>query len=160
MSKIETRTNQIPLGEHYISVQTFRQNDANTIITNFYQVGESSISLMSMLDLLDLLKEDPLFDILRTKEQLGYDVSGSVRANYGILGYAIAVNSQEDKFDAAFVEDRIEKFRQAFREILENMASEEFELFKNSLIKLKLVEDTELKDEVSDFGLCCSLIPY
>jgi nardilysin len=130
-------------------VQTFRQNDANTVVTNFYQVGGSSIILMCMLDLLDLLMEDPIFDILRTKEQLGYDVSGSVRANYGILGFAIQVSSQEDKFKATFVEERIEKFREAFRDILENMADEEFDLFKNSLIKLKLVADTELKDEVT-----------
>jgi len=37
---------------------------------------------------------EPAFDILRTQEQLGYDVSADMKDTYGVIGIAIFVNSQ------------------------------------------------------------------
>lgn len=102
-----------------------------------------------MLDLLMILSEEPLFDILRNKEQLGYDVSCTLRDNHGILGYSISVSSQENKFTADHVDERVEKFRQDFLTILEGTSEQDFESFKSSLIKIKLSEDNELSDELT-----------
>jgi nardilysin len=41
--------------------------------------------------------EEPVFDILRTKEQLGYHVYSSVRDTFGILGFSVTVNCQAGK---------------------------------------------------------------
>lgn len=102
-----------------------------------------------MLDLLMMLIEEPLFDVLRTKEQLGYDISCSVRDNFSILGFTISVNSQENKFHANDVEDRMEGFRREFLEDLINMSADDFNHVKESLIKLNLVIDQKLRDEVN-----------
>lgn len=96
-----------------------------------------------------MLIEEPLFDVLRTKEQLGYDISCSVRDNFSILGFTITVNSQENKFHANDVEDRMEGFRREFLEDLKNMSAEDFNHIKESLIKLNLVVDQKLRDEVN-----------
>ena len=40
------------------------------------------------------IMEEPVFDILRTKEQLGYSVYASIRNTYGTLGFVVYVNSQ------------------------------------------------------------------
>ena len=40
------------------------------------------------------IMEEPVFDILRTKEQLGYSVFSMLRNTHGILGISVTVNSQ------------------------------------------------------------------
>jgi nardilysin len=47
--------------------------------------------------LLQLMLEETVFDTLRTKEQLGYDVSCTDSITRGILNFSITVHSQEDK---------------------------------------------------------------
>lgn len=42
--------------------------------------------------------EEPVFDSLRTKEQLGYSVFSMMRYTFGVLGYSVTVNTQVDKF--------------------------------------------------------------
>ena len=42
--------------------------------------------------------EEPLFDTLRTQEQLGYNVFCTHRVDLGILGFSLTVCSQADKF--------------------------------------------------------------
>lgn len=103
----------------------------------------------SILDLLMMFVEEPLFDSLRTKEQLGYYVASSVRVNYGIAGYSITVNSQETKNSATHVEERIECFRGKMLQILEEMPQEDFEHVRESLVKIKQVVDMSLNEEVS-----------
>lgn len=45
-----------------------------------------------------MLMEEPVFDALRTKEQLGYSVFSMMRYTFGVLGFSITVNTQVDKF--------------------------------------------------------------
>lgn len=123
--------------------------DVNTVVTNFYQIGPCSVRIESILDLLIMFVEEPLFDTLRTKEQLGYYVASSVRVNYGIAGYSITVNSQETKHTACHVDERIESFRSKMLQILEEMPQDEYEHVRESLIKIKQVIDMSLNEEVA-----------
>lgn len=148
MSSIEIRTCQLPLGSNYIICKSFNENDVNTVVSNLYQIGPCTIKNECILDLLMMFAEEPLFDILRTKEQLGYDVSSSIRNNNGILGYTITVNSQENKFTSEYIEERIESFRNQIHHILNQMTNNEYEHVRESLIKIKMIADNELKDEV------------
>lgn len=145
----ENRTVQLPQGSHYIRCHGLYEKDVNTLITNFYQIGPISIRLESTLDLLMMFVEEPLFDNLRTKEQLGYHVGSTVRSNFGIIGYSITVNSQENKHPAHHIDERIEAFRNKMMVILDEMETEEFEHVLNSLIKLKQVVDMSLEEEAS-----------
>lgn len=96
-----------------------------------------------------MIAEEPVFNTLRSKEQLGYDVSCGLRDNYGILGYSIMVNSQENKFSAEYVEERIEAFRSELLNIIRRTKENEFRQYKESLAKIKLNDDNSLKDEVN-----------
>lgn len=149
MSLIESKARQLPLGNNYLTVKSFRENDANTVTTNFYQAGPVTPTLNSRLELLVMLVEEPLFDMLRTKEQLGYDVSTTIRDNFGILGYSITIHSQEDKFTYQHIDQRIEDFNQKFVQLLEEMPETDFQLVKRSLLKRKQIVDTELKNEMN-----------
>ncbi|XP_058827412.1 nardilysin-like isoform X2 [Topomyia yanbarensis] len=146
---IDSKAREIPLGNNYLTVKSFRDNDVNTATTNFYQVGPATPMLNSRLELLTMLIEEPLFDILRTKEQLGYDVSTTMRDNFGVLGFSITVYSQEDKFTYQYIDERIEDFNSKFVQILDSMSESDFDLIKTSLLKSKQIIDTELKNEVN-----------
>lgn len=93
--------------------------------------------------------DQQLFDTLRNKEQLAYDVSFKEHDNFGILGYSITVNSQESKFSVDHVDERIENFRYELISIIENMSDDNFDAIKASLAKNMMNEDNELSDEVN-----------
>lgn len=141
-------TNEIPVGVAYIRCPTMNDSDVNTVTDNYYQLGPISILSNCLLDLLILVAEEPVFDILRSKEQLGYDVDCGLRDSFGILGYTISVNSQEHKFDAEFIDERIEAFRAELVDIISKIGVDDFEHFKETMIKLKLTEDNHLRDEL------------
>lgn len=123
-------------------------SDVNTLTSNFYQIGPITIRTNILIDLLMMIAEEPLFDSLRSKEQLGYDVSCTLHDNHGILGYSILVNSQETKFSAEHIDERIEVFRLALLNIIRETSDSEFEQYKESVAKIKLTEDNNLSDEV------------
>ncbi|XP_058457946.1 nardilysin-like isoform X2 [Malaya genurostris] len=147
-SLIASRAREIPLGNNYLTLKSFRDNDVNTATTNFYQAGPVTPAQNSRLELLVMLIEEPLFDILRTKEQLGYDVSTTIRDNFGVKGLSITVHSQEDKFSYQYIDEKIEFFNRKFIQILEDMPESDFKLVKSSLLKSKQIIDTSLKNEV------------
>ena len=91
---IETRCNEVPTGDKYLRVENFNPRDSNTLITNYYQDGKGTLKTYAQLDIATMLMEEPCFDILRTKEQLGYSVFSMLRNTFGILGLSITVNSQ------------------------------------------------------------------
>lgn len=148
ITPLTLRTHEIPVGAAYIRCPTMNDTDVNTVVANYYQIGPISIRLNCLLDLLLLIAEEPVFDILRSKEQLGYDVDCGMRDNYGILGYTISVNSQEHKFESEFVDERIEAFRTELVNIIAKISEEDFAQFKDTMIKLKLTDDNHLKDEL------------
>lgn len=96
-----------------------------------------------------MIAEEPLFDKLRNKEQLGYDISSTLNENYGILAYSITVNSQETKYSSQYIDQRIENFRFELIAFIEQMSDDDFEAMKTSLAKIKLNEDDKLSEEIT-----------
>ena len=93
--------------------------------------------------------EEPVFDVLRTKEQLGYNVSCTMRDTYGVIGFSISVTTRSDKFTCEYVNNRIELFLKTFAKELREMPYSELNTTKKALIKLKNCTDLNLKEEVT-----------
>ncbi|KAH8409061.1 hypothetical protein KR009_006071, partial [Drosophila setifemur] len=146
---VEDGTVQLPLGTSVIRCHALNEQDPNSVITNFYQIGPNTVRVESILDLMMMFVEEPVYNQLRTKEQLGYNVGAIVRIIYGIAGYSIMVNSQETKTTAGYVEGRIEVFRTKMLQILRQIPQDEYEHTRDSLINLKLVADMALDTEVA-----------
>ncbi|KAG4065796.1 hypothetical protein HA402_012474 [Bradysia odoriphaga] len=140
---------RLPVGSHYFRCASFNPNDVNSLTCNFYQIGPMTVKTLNLIELLMMLAEEPLFNTLRSKEQLGYDVSCGLRDNYGILGYSIMVNSQENKFSSEYIDERIEAFRSELLNIISRTTDHEFQQYKESLAKIKLNDDNDMKDEVA-----------
>ena len=69
----ETSVNKIPDEKTKIlRVDGFNPKNNNTLITNYYQLGLGSMHNHMLLEVGCQIMEEPVFDTLRTKEQLGY----------------------------------------------------------------------------------------
>ncbi|XP_054271707.1 nardilysin [Macrosteles quadrilineatus] len=146
--KPKIRVHQLPIGEKFCVVKSFNIGDSNSIVTNYYQSGPGSIQESCVIEMLLMLMEEPIFDALRTKQQLGYDVSCSLRDTFGILGFSLTVNCQSDRNSPEFVEGRITEFLHDFFQKLKDYPMDEFTEMQESLIKLKKCMDNHLKEEV------------
>jgi insulysin len=73
----------------------------------YYQAGLQSTESNMLLELLAQIISEPCFNILRTKEQLGYIVFSGIRKSNGAHGLRIII--QSDKHPQ-YVEKRIDAF--------------------------------------------------
>jgi insulysin len=100
--------------------------------------------LRAKLSLLAQIAQEPCFDQLRTKEQLGYLVFSGVRKQTGSMGLRFILQSERDTI---YLENRIEEFLAKLRTILEKMTPEEYKAQVQSLISKKLEKDKNLGQE-------------
>ena len=146
---LEMNYNRIPKGLNFLRVKSMNPKDTNTIVTNIYQ-SENNCTLRNIIPLdvaLELMQE-PVFDILRTKEQLGYYVDASFFMSGGILGVCITVNSQATKFTPEHINDRIETFVEWFiEEKLKFLSDDEFNQKIEAMIQQEKTADTNLGEE-------------
>lgn len=123
---------KIPVGKTYLRCKNLNPNDENTITECHYQIGPSSYRKKHLLNLLVKIGEIKAYDILRTREQLGYVVHVCPTFDHDALGYSIEVQSQESKYSAEFIDERIENFRNELYSTIENMTDEEFQCYNDS----------------------------
>ena len=94
----ELRCCELPRGEERVlRVDGLNTRDGNTAVTNYYQGGPGTMITHSVLELMNVLMEEPAFDVLRTREQLGYTVFSVFRNTHGVLGFSITVCAQVRK---------------------------------------------------------------
>ncbi|PWN23331.1 hypothetical protein BCV69DRAFT_280939 [Microstroma glucosiphilum] len=129
--------------------QVSNKDNVNSSIELYCQVGDPlDVEKRATLGLMSQIASEPVFDQLRTKEQLGYLVFSSVRRTIGSMGYRIIIQSERD---ADFLESRIEAFFEQFKKLLEEMSPAEFEKQKASLIAKKLEVVKNLGEESTRF---------
>ncbi|KAL3267874.1 hypothetical protein HHI36_007015, partial [Cryptolaemus montrouzieri] len=140
---------ELPKGEKCCRVKSLNQNDSNSFVSNYYQSGPYNLRDSIILELIMMIIEEPLFDILRTKEQLGYSLYCKQIETFGIMGYIITINAQATKNTTTYVDQRIENFISTMQETLNKMSNNKFNQVKRDLIKLKQCADVVLQEEVS-----------
>ena len=137
---------QIPEGAS-LKVVALAENpeEENSGIEVYYQLGEATLETCAKLDLLHQVINEPFFDVLRTKQQLGYVVDAGTRCTCGVAGFCFVI--QTAKVSAAIAEARIEAFVQGFAETLDKMDQTQFEEHRRALATEKLEKDDSLSDE-------------
>lgn len=101
----------------------------------YLQCGPQTDRSMVMVDLVSQILTEPCYDVLRTKEQLGYIVFCGSRKVNGGTGLRILVQSTRHP---SYVEDRIENFIEDIVKKVEEMSLDEFENHKEALANKKL----------------------
>ncbi|KAH7476370.1 Nardilysin-like [Phytophthora ramorum] len=132
---------QTPMG-FMLKERSENKSETNTQVELYYQIGPLNLRHLAYADLLHQLMEEPLFDTLRTKQELGYDVSCTVRVTNGILGFGVMV--QSSLFAAEYISACVDRFMVDFEEAIEMMADENFRDHIQAQILLKLEPDHNL----------------
>uniref|UniRef100_A0A915BTP0 Insulin-degrading enzyme n=1 Tax=Parascaris univalens TaxID=6257 RepID=A0A915BTP0_PARUN len=114
----------------------------NSTLLTFLQVGQRSNRGGALLSLLSQIFQEPSFDILRTKEQLGYIVFCSCRRECGNHGLRLIVQGLKDP---KFVIWRVENFIYHMKEVMEKMSDEELRSHMESVATKRLEKPKKLK---------------
>uniref|UniRef100_A0A5B7A3B8 Putative nardilysin isoform X1 n=1 Tax=Davidia involucrata TaxID=16924 RepID=A0A5B7A3B8_DAVIN len=127
--------------------------ETNSVVELYFQiepeVGTESTKLKAVVDLFDEIVEEPLFNQLRTKEQLGYVVDCSPRVTYRILGFCFRVQSSD--YNPVYLLGRIDNFINGLKELLDELDDESFENYRSGLIAKLLEKDPSLTYETNRF---------
>ncbi|KAK4492122.1 hypothetical protein RD792_002919 [Penstemon davidsonii] len=127
--------------------------ETNSVVELYFQIepedGTKLIKLKALTDLFEEIVEEPLYNQLRTKEQLGYVVDSSTRVTYRVLGFCFRVQSSE--YNPVYLQGRIDNFINGFEELLNGLDQESFENYKNGLVGKLLEKDPSLSYETDRF---------
>ena len=133
---------------------TYRRNlgdpaNVNNCIEYYLHVGHyADMPLKAKLLLLGQMTDEPGFDQLRTKEQLGYIVFTGPKMAATTMGYRVIIQSEKP---TEYLEERINAFLAMFSKSLETMTNKDFESHKMSLINKRLEKIKNLDQETARF---------
>ncbi|KAL3530974.1 hypothetical protein ACH5RR_010296 [Cinchona calisaya] len=134
-------------------VRVKNELEKNSVVELYFQIEpelETGLTkLKALVDLFDEIVEEPLFNQLRTKEQLGYVVDCSPRVTYRIIGFCFRVQSSE--YNPIYLQGRIDNFINGVEEILDGLDNESFENYKSGLMGKLLEKDPSLLYETNRF---------
>ena len=113
----------------------------SSCIEIYYQCGSQGTRENALIELFSQIINEPCFNILRTKEQLGYIVFSGVRRASGVQGLRVIVQSDRHP---DYLDTRIEAFLHSMDEHIEKMSVEEFERNKTALADKRLEKPKKL----------------
>jgi nardilysin len=147
-SELKYRSYEMPLGTTVFRIRSFKPNDVNTMIKNYYEIGPDSLRIRTLAEILVSTLEPKAFDFLRTKEQLGYQAGCMLNNNDGVIGIIVYVLSQEDKHPYSEVTQKMETFmNEVAKTAIDELTDVEFESFKQARVRALLVNERTLSDE-------------
>jgi insulysin len=137
----------LPRGSSYVySEPVHDPENINSSIEVYFQIGASTHAASARGGLLAAIMNEPCFDQLRTKLQLGYIVFSGTVSDEGILGIRVII--QSGKCGPAALDEHIESFLETFRkEHLEKMAEEDFIKHRDSFIMEKIKKSRTMREE-------------
>ncbi|KAE8149605.1 a-pheromone processing metallopeptidase Ste23 [Aspergillus avenaceus] len=140
----------IPPGSDYVFERTLKDPaNVNHCIEYYLFVGNiTDDALRAKLLLFAQMTDEPAFDQLRSKEQLGYVVWSGARYSATTVGYRVIIQSERT---AQYLESRINAFLSNFGKTLEEMSDDEFEGHKRSVINKRLEKLKNLGSETTRF---------
>eukprot|EP00457_Paulinella_chromatophora_P000869 gb/GEZN01000870.1/.p1 GENE.gb/GEZN01000870.1/~~gb/GEZN01000870.1/.p1 ORF type:complete len:1160 (-),score=151.63 gb/GEZN01000870.1/:87-3125(-) len=142
----QSRIVALPQGKHFVYTKPdYNAQDKNSAVVTSFQVGENTARTKAISDLLMHIMQEPCFDQLRTKQQLGYIVHAYVFDQKGVLWLRVLVQSSTHSVSDLSV--RIQDFLQGFTKSLQNLAANDWEKHRSALIASKSRKWTGLADE-------------
>lgn len=130
------RTMLIPRGQTYqFNHVVQNQDNVNSCVKVFFQVCKmTDKKTRVLLELFSSIAREPAFNVLRTREQLGYVVFSGVNSQRTTCGFQITVQSERS---TAVLQQRIDKFLVEFKSNLESFFEADVKKYVDSLIHKK-----------------------
>ncbi|KAI0282121.1 Metalloenzyme, LuxS/M16 peptidase-like protein [Russula aff. rugulosa BPL654] len=143
---------ELPEGTNHVwSTPVPNPNEPNSALTYYVHYGSNiDRHLRVVAALLNQILSEPAFDILRTKEQLGYIVAANAwtAPGHNDTGLRIVVQSERGP---VYLEGRVEAFLDHMKGVIELMTDEEFAAQKHGLERKWREVAKNLVEEVSRF---------
>ncbi|KAK8601376.1 hypothetical protein V6N13_058910 [Hibiscus sabdariffa] len=141
-----------PSGANFVrDVNVKNKSETNSVLELYFQiepeVGMEAVKLKALIDLFDEIVEEPLFNQLRTKEQLGYVVQCSPRVTYRVHGFCFYI--QSSKYSPVYLQERTDNFINGLEEFLEGLDDESFQSYRSGLTAKLLEKDPSLLYETN-----------
>eukprot|EP01028_Stygiella_incarcerata_P014040 TRINITY_DN891_c0_g1_i1.p1 TRINITY_DN891_c0_g1~~TRINITY_DN891_c0_g1_i1.p1 ORF type:complete len:1036 (+),score=270.16 TRINITY_DN891_c0_g1_i1:119-3226(+) len=122
------------------------KNEVNSSLLVYLQIGEREFDRDSKILLLTSILQEPFFDQLRTKEQVGYVVFCGWRPVWGSCGVMFLLQSAT--MGPRAMEGRVDVFFEKVVEMFESLSDETFEQHRTSVIENLCTPRQNLMDEV------------
>ncbi|CAF0913402.1 unnamed protein product [Rotaria sordida] len=125
-------------------------NDAHQLhaIEIYLQCFQQTLENNALLELFCHLVDEPCFNQLRTKEQLGYIVSAGARRSRGVQGFRVIVQSARE---LDYVNQRIELFIDSMREYIHKMPDELFKVQREGFMVKKVEVPKKMQSQGNKF---------
>lgn len=140
----------LPKGSNFLYQRELKDpSNVNHCIEYMLQIGHcEERDKIAKLYLLAQIADEPAFDQLRTKEQLGYVVFSGAIAQVTTAVFHVLIQSEKH---AEYLEKRIEHFLNLLQKEILDMSEERFESHKKSVINKKLEKLKNLNQEGNRF---------
>lgn len=152
-SLVPPHTTELPVTTNGILLRDMSEHDeeTNSAVEVYYQIGKCGYEDVAYAELLHQLMAEPLFDHLRTRQQLGYEVYCCVRDTHGVLGFSLAVQSASHASGeiAVCIDRFVDSDFVAF--LTKQLSKEQFAGHVTTLQRLKARPDTTLADETDRY---------
>ncbi|EJD03327.1 LuxS/MPP-like metallohydrolase [Fomitiporia mediterranea MF3/22] len=141
-----------PTGCNYVwELPVYNPKEANSGVSYYCHIGNGSDPRIRVTcHLLLQILEEPVYDTLRTKEQLGYYVNSRIRTDTESIGLLVVIQSE---LDPRYLESRIDAFLMYMRKVIRDLSNDlkTFESHKSSLRNLWTEKDKYLSEETDRF---------
>jgi secreted Zn-dependent insulinase-like peptidase len=134
-----------------ISRQEPNPNDDNSAVTFYFQLPSLSPSDYLFVELLSEVIEQPFYDSLRTKQQLGYIVYSGIKVRGNGIRY-LTLTAQSSIVSGDRITQLIENFvSKEIPLIVKSLSEKQFRTFINSICTKKLEPDQRLSQQAERF---------
>lgn len=140
---IRHREIQLPGGCSYL-YEVENEVHSNSSVEIYYQCDLQATKSNVLLELFCQIIQEPCFNTLRTKEQLGYIVFSGARRNNGAQGFHVLIQSEREP---DFLDSRVENFLQGAEEHIKTMSDDDFKNHVEALAVKKLEKPKKLTTE-------------
>ena len=140
----------LPPGSNYVYKRLLKdpQNVNHCIDYVLFTHLNTDRTTRAKLLLFAQIASEPVFDTLRSKEQLGYVVSSSPTVMAAVSGWRVLIQSERTP---EYLEERIDVFLTNFADKLKDMSEEDFDAYKVALINSRLEKLKNLNQETGRF---------
>ena len=130
---------------YIFETKSTNKKEVDSAIISLYQFGKMNFKLYLLVELLHTIIDESFFDILRTKEQLGYLVSSKIIYLDKIICLAFEIQSSVK--DPRYLQSRIDNFLTEFRSKIVKMTDNQFESYIRSVMEIKKMKYINLEEE-------------
>ncbi|XP_076104390.1 insulin-degrading enzyme-like isoform X1 [Mytilus galloprovincialis] len=138
---------QLPDGSSFVYHEKNHVHKSSSIEV-YYQCGLQQTQPNMLLEMFVQIIAEPCFDILRTKEQLGYIVFSGVRRSNGVQGLRVIIQSDRSP---EYVEKRVEAFLNSMDDYIKEMTDEAFQKHLKALVSKRMEKPKKISGQNSRY---------